>query len=864
MKQNSNFKTREEKFQKIWEKQNWNQAVDFDQQRKKKYVLVEFPYPSGSGLHVGHAFTMTGADVYARKKRMDGMNVLFPMGWDAFGLPTENYAIKFGVSPQKATKDNTDNFRKQMKRMAFSFDWDREINTTDPNYYHWTQWIFIQLFKKGLAYKQKKPINWCPSCKIGLANEEVVDGKCERCGAGVSKKNLSQWIVKITDYADRLIEGLKQTRFVPKVAAAQTNWIGKSQGVIIDYPLVGKTGKVSCYSTRPDTNFGATFVVIAPEHSQVMELTTKENQKAVLDYIKQAKKKSELERTELSKERSGVFTGSYCLNRLTKKRMPIYVADFVIPTAGTGIVVGVPAHDKRDWDFAQKYNLEIIPVIKPKGKKKWDFAQAPFVDIDDAVVFNSKFLNGLPALKAKEVIINYLVKKGWGRRSENFHLRDWIFSRQHYWGEPIPMIYCPDCAKKGVSWFDVGSDNQSQIKERREFKVSDEVKQKTIGWFPVADDQLPVKLPKVEKYQPTDTGESPLSVMTDWLTTKCPHCGGSAVRESDTMPNWAGSDWYYLAYIFANQLKKGATSNIFEAAKDLLNYWLPVDIYIGGDEHNTLHLLYSRFIYQFLWDLGVMPDNKPEPYYQRISHGVILGPDNQRMSKSRGNVIEPDKLIKKYGVDAVRTYMTFMGPFDATLAWNDNALRGVARFLTRFEEKVRKQLAMTPAKRMESKKAKSDLVNSLVNITIKRVSDDLDGFKFNTAIAHLMSFIKEVQDQDLVLTKSDWSKIIKLLAPFAPYLAEELWQALGQKTSIHAGSWPKCQKEFLVDQAIEVVVQVNGKVRSTIKLDASWAREQKQVEEAAKLEANVLKYLEGKKIIKVIFVPQRLINFVVK
>jgi len=831
------FKKIESKWQKSWEKKNLYRAVDSDKKREKKYVLVEFPYPSGSGLHIGHAFTMIGADVYARKKRMEGKNVLFPMGWDAFGLPTENYAIRTGIKPQLATEQNTANFRHQMKKMAFSFDWQREVNTTDPSYYKWTQWIFIQLFKHGLAYKKEIPINWCPSCKTGLANEEVIDGKCERCGAGVSRRNISQWVVKITDYADKLIEGLEKTDFIEKVKAAQINWIGKTQGITIDYPVVGTKKVISCYSTRPDTNFGATFVVIAPEHAMVMELTTKKNEKAVREYIKQAKKKSELERTELEKKKTGVFTGSYALNRLTGKKMPIYVSDFVVLTAGTGIVVGVPAHDERDFRFAKKYDLEIIPVVRPNpptgGGKKWDFDKRPFVDIDKAVVFNSKFLNCLPALEAKEKIINYLVKKGWGKRATNYHLRDWIFSRQHYWGEPIPMVYCEEC-----------------------------------GWQPVPEDQLPVKLPDVEKYQPTDTGESPLANIKDWVETRCPKCGGKARRETDTMPNWAGSDWYFLRYI--DPKNKKAIADM-----EKMKYWLPVDIYIGGDEHNTLHLLYSRFIYQFLHDIGAVPKKHPEPYYKRLSHGVILGPDGFRMSKSRGNVINPDEIWEKHGVDALRMYMMFMGPFEGTIIWNENALRGIERFLEKFCSYIVGNVKDTPGVGLGSpgvEKGSKVTINKL----IKKVSSDIDNCQFNTAIAAMMEFLNK-QGMKHKHTRSgpkgfsgcgrdnslEAKILIKLLAPFAPYLAEELWEKLGGKNSVHVSEWPEFDPKYLIEDEMEIIVQVNGKLRGTVKLDSKAAEFESEVVKKANSNPKVAKYLKGKQIVKTVFVPGKLINFVV-
>jgi len=804
------FSKVEEKWQKSWQGNNPSRADDFSK-KEKKYVLVEFPYPSGSGIHIGHAFTMTGADVYARKKRMDGFNVLFPMGWDAFGLPTENYAIKTGMSPKLATKQNTDNFRTQMKKMAFSFDWEREVNTTDPDYYKWTQWIFIQLFKKGLAFKEEKPINWCPSCKTGLANEEVVDGRCERCGAGASKKNLSQWVVKITDYADRLIEGLDKTAFVEKVKAAQVNWIGKSSGVTIDYPVVESDLVVSCYSTRPDTNFGATFVVIAPEHELVDKLTTKDNKESVRKYQQQAKKKSELERTELEKDKTGVFTGSFCLNRLTGKKLPIYVSDFVVLTAGTGIVVGVPAHDERDFQFAKKYDLEIIPVIKPKNGKDWDYEKGSFTDIDDAVVYNSDFLNELPVLEAKEKIIDYLVDKGWGKRATNYHLRDWIFSRQHYWGEPIPMVNCPKC-----------------------------------GWQPVAEKDLPVVLPEVEKYQPTDTGESPLANIADWVETVCPNCGGRARRETDTMPNWAGSDWYFLRYI-------DPKNNKALADKEKLAYWMPVDIYVGGDEHNTLHLLYSRFVYQFLHDLGVVPKQIPEPYYWRLSHGVILGPDGQRMSKSRGNVVNPDQVCKKFGIDATRTYMMFMGPFEATIVWNENALKGVVRFLEKFHRFV------SQAKRGETDKKSKAVINKM----IEKVGSDLDKLQFNTAVAAMMEGLNTLIEKNQTVSVKDLKTLVSLLAPFAPYLSEQLWESLKGEGSVHQALWPKPDKSAFADEEVEIVVQVNGKLRGSIKLSSSESKDQEKIETLAKNDSKIGQHLEGKKIVKTIFVPARLVNFVV-
>jgi len=973
-----NFKKVEQKWQKVWEKQGWYPAVDLDPKRKKLYVLVEFPYPSGSGLHVGHAFTMTGADVYARKKRMEGYNVLFPMGWDAFGLPTENYAVKTGIHPRIVTKRNTDNFRRQMKRMAFSFDWSREINTTDPHYYHWTQWIFIQLFKYGLAYKRKMPINWCPSCKIGLANEEVVNGKCERCGAEVTKKDLSQWIVKITDYADRLIEGLKNTAFIEKVRAAQINWIGRSEGARVRFPLANassprqlhsssrpKFGQAAgecalasaaeagnfleVFTTRPDTLWGATFMVVAPEHWLVAALLNPKSQipnskkEEIRAYVEQARKKTELERTELEKDKTGVFTGLYALNPVNGKKIPIWISDFVLASYGTGAIMAVPAHDERDWQFAKKYNLPIVPVIKPefavvdvcqgetlelKLKEKVEKLlshEEPYIE-SIGVLFNSGPWNGLRVPSDLDKIITYLEKKGIGQRAVSYHLRDWIFSRQHYWGEPIPMVYCPACAKKGITWWETqegkaflerfqapstkfqtnSNDQNSNDQNLDQFGIwnlefgnsNPDAKSGLAGWFPIPEEELPLELPDVERYQPTGTGESPLAAIKEWVETKCPHCGGPARRETDTMPNWAGSDWYYLAYPIADKLELEnsdlefrISQNVFEANKNILRYWMPVDIYIGGDEHNTLHLLYSRFIYQFLWDIGAVPKEYPEPYYKRLSHGVILGPDGQKMSKSRGNVVNPDQVADQYGVDALRTYMMFMGPFEGTMAWNDNALRGVARFLRRFEEFIVKNLKRKT--KSEKQQLKTKKLKVALNKLIKKVSDDIDKCSFNTAIAAMMEFLNQWSVTSDQWSVEDLKKLVQLIAPFAPYLAEELWHQLHRParsclavaggpvrrssqseggalttnhqspTSVHLSPWPKPDPRYLVDEEVEIIVQVNGKLRAMIKVAADQAGDQKVVEDLAKKDTKVARYLEGKEIKKIIFVPKKLINFVI-
>jgi len=762
------FKEIEAKWEPRYEGYKGYEASDLDKNREKQYILIEFPYPSGAGLHVGHAFSMTGTDVYARFLRMKGKNVLFPMGWDSFGLPTENFAIKTGIKPQEATKQNTDNFRKQMKQLGFSFDWRREIDTTFPEYYKWTQWIFVKLFEKGLAQKKEIAINWCPKDKIGLANEEVINGKCERCGTQVERRTQSQWIVKITEYADRLIEGLKDTEFIEKVKAAQVNWIDRKEGMKMRFKLsVGMDSRlrgndeekgseiassqaprndkesndeyVEVFTSRPDTLEGATFMVVAPEHRLVEKVI---DDAEVKKYVEQAKKKSEMERAELTKEKTGVFSGLFAINPLTKKEIPIWIADYVLATYGTGAIMSVPSHDERDGEFAKKYDLPIDWNYKP------DMSMA-----------------------------ERIIKEGWGEISVNYHLRDWIFSRQHYWGEPIPMIWC-----------------------------------EKDGWVSVPEDQLPVRLPEVEKYQPTDTGESPLSSMPEWVKTVCPKCGGLARRETDTMPNWAGSDWYFLRYL---DPKNEAAIADMEKQK----YWLPVDLYVGGDEHNTLHLLYSRFIYQFLWDLGVVPKTYPEPYKKRISHGILLGPDGNRMSKSKGNVILPDVVAGVHGVDTLRTYMMFMGPFDATMAWNEKSLLGVKRFLDRFYKYVTKKAEENRAERHESERSVSVVINKLVN----GMDGDLENFKFNTAIAKMMIALNELEKGGKI-SVDDLRKMVQVLAPIAPFVAEELWNILGGEFSVHGTSWPEVDEKYLVERVVTISVQVNGKLRGTVELNPTLMR----------------------------------------
>ncbi|MBI2356690.1 leucine--tRNA ligase [Candidatus Dojkabacteria bacterium] len=812
-----NFKEVEKKWRGRWFASDIYTAKDNDK-REKKYVLVEFPYPSGSGLHVGHAFAFTGGDVYARFQRMRGYNVLFPMGWDAFGLPTENYAIKKKRKPQEVTKENTDMFRSQMKDLGFSFDWDREVNTTDPEYYKWTQWIFIKLFEKGLAYKEERPINWCPSCKIGLANEEVVDGKCERCGTQTEKRNITQWIVKITEYADRLIDGLKDTAFIEKVKAAQINWIDRKEWIDITYPVADSQESVTIATTRPDTNYGATFVVLAPEHALVNrilsgEVKTDEDLGKIKEYVVKARNKSELERQKevTGRDKSGVFTGLYAVNHLTQAKMPIWITDFVLSTVGTGAVVGVPGHDIRDFEFAKQFGLPIIRVVVGSDGDKSEIVNKEQVQEDEGVMINSGFLDGMEIKDATTKIMDYIEEKGWGKRSVRYHLRDWIFSRQHYWGEPIPMVHCEKC-----------------------------------GWNPVPESELPIKLPEVENYEPTDTGESPLANIEEWVKTKCPKCGGEARRETDTMPNWAGSDWYYVRYL-DNKNDKAMAST------EKMNYWLPVDVYIGGDEHNTLHLLYSRFIFQFLYDLGAVPI--PEPYYQRISHGVILGSDNRRMSKSKGNGITPDEAAEKVSVDALRAYLMFIGPFDGTMVWNDNALMGVKR----FADRLYKYFDTNYSKAGETS---SHEVNAMLHRTIKQVTEGFDSFQYNTIVAkymELLNFLEKADSKDI--SKQVFSDFVKLLSPIMPYMSEELWNIMGYKFSVHNQSWPIFNEEYLVTENIEIPVQINGKLkgRITVPNDA----EEGAVRELILRDNTLAEYLSGADIKKIVYVKGKIANIIV-
>jgi len=884
----------EPKWIEKWEKEGLFKAIDPPAGGPKKYILFEFPYPSGERLHIGHAFSFTGTDVFARYHRMKGFNVLCPMGWDAFGLPAENYAIKTGINPAIITAENIANSKVQAKSWALSIDWDREISTTDPKYYQWTQWIFLQWYKNGLAYKAEMPINWCPKCKIGLANEEVVSGKCERCGAEVTRRRIKQWIVKITAYADRLIEGLKNTAFIEKVKAAQVNWIGRSEGAEIDFTLKWEvrneklddemgSGKrkshlspqfpvshfqhppsIKVFTTRPDTLYGATFMVICPEHQIVDDLMSSKFKvqssklEEIRGYVEKARKKSEIERAELAKEKTGVFSGLYAINPATGKEIPIWISDFVLSTYGTGAIMAVPAHDERDFAFAKKFGLPIVPVIMPEdrgreggegieGDEGWNFEKGAYSDVDKGITVNSPEWNGIFPNEAIKRATEWIEKKGIGKKTVSYHLRDWIFSRQHYWGEPIPMIFCEKCKSEGQGGKE-GPEGQEMA-----------------GWWPVPEEDLPVELPKVEKYQPTETGESPLAEIKEWVETKCPVCGGPAKRETDTMPNWAGSDWYYLAYPLAGMIKNlklkiKNSQNIFESSENILSYWLPVDVYVGGDEHNTLHLLYSRFTYQFLWDIGAMPKEYPEPYFKRLSHGVILGPDGQRMSKSRGNVINPDEISEAFGVDALRAYLMFMGPFESTMAWSQESLEGCSRFIKRVWN-----LALGNGNTQYA--IRNTKLERKLNQTIKKVGGDIEKMKFNTAVAAMMELVNEMYNVQFTINnkenKNIFEKFLVILAPFAPYITEELWERLGNKGSIHEQKWPEYDPGLIAEEVVTIAIQINGKLRSTIELQSDKASKQQSVEEEARKDQKVKKYLEGSTIKKVIYVQGKLVNFVI-
>lgn len=782
----------ETKWQKVWLKKELGRANDAAKS-EKCYILVEFPYPSGDGLHVGHVRSYTALDAVARKSRMQGKNVLFPMGWDAFGLPTENYALKTGIDPRVATKKNVDTFRSQMQRLGISFDWSREVNTTDPTYYRWTQWIFLQLLKHGLAYQATIPISWCPKDKTGLANEEVVGGKCERCGTPVERRLQKQWMLKITAYADRLLKDLDTVNYEERIKTQQVNWIGKSEGAEITFTIGDHD--VTVFTTRPDTLFGATYLVLSPEHPLVNEITTPEQKNDVVTYQKKVANKSDLERQSLDKEKTGVFTGAYAVNPVNNENIPVWIADYVLMGYGTGAIMAVPAHDERDYEFAMKFQLPIRQVIRGTDEQK-DVAYS-----GDGIVMNSGSFDGMQSREAKKKIVESLGDTA--KLSVNYKLRDWVFSRQHYWGEPIPVVHCEKC-----------------------------------GIVPVPEDQLPVELPMVEKYQPSGTGESPLAAIADWVNTVCPTCGNPAKRETDTMPNWAGSSWYFLRYTDPANTKEFAS-------KKKLKHWLPVDLYNGGMEHTTLHLLYSRFWHKFLFDHGFVPT--AEPYQRRVSHGIVLAADGRKMSKSFGNVVNPDELVEKFGADSVRLYEMFMGPFADMIPWDPQGIVGMRRFLQRV---------WNVAERVDAETSIAD--ERAMNRTIMLISKGVDQLGFNVAVSEFMKWSNTWKEGEKV-SRKEFEVFLKLLSPFAPHLAEELWSQLGNKTLVSLERWPTYDESLTKAADAKIAVQVNGKLRGTLVLPAGT--EQEIVASNAMKLDNVKKFMTGEPR-KTIFVKDRLINFV--
>ena len=800
-----NHKVVEKKWQKVWDDEKAFAATN-DYSKPKYYALVEFPYPSGQGLHVGHPRPYTALDIVARKRRMQGYNVLYPMGWDAFGLPTENYAIKNKIHPKIVTENNVKHFKEQLHSLGYSFDWDREINTTDPNYYKWTQWIFLKLFKAGLAYKKEMPINWCTSCKVGLANEEVVNGVCERCGAPVVRKVKSEWMLKITEYADKLIEGLNDVDYIERVKVSQKNWIGRSTGAEVDFQIKDTEDKLRIYTTRCDTLFGVTYMVVSPEHPYLDKYKDQiKNWDEILAYREQASRKSDFERAELAKDKTGVaIDGLTAINPVNGKEVPIWVSDYVLMSYGTGAIMAVPAHDERDWEFAKKFNLPIIQVVAKNGEEV-DVNEVAFTDVATGVLINSDFLNGLEVKDAKEKMISFLEEKGIGQAKTNYKLRDWIFSRQRYWGEPIPIVHCDKC-----------------------------------GYVPIDESELPLLLPEVESYMPTDNGESPLAAMTDWVNTTCPCCGGPAKRETDTMPQWAGSSWYFLRYTDPHNDKA-------LASPEALKYWLPVDWYNGGMEHTTLHLLYSRFWHKFLYDQGVVPT--PEPYQKRTSHGMILGENGEKMSKSRGNVVNPDDIVNEYGADTLRTYEMFIGAFDLAASWSEAGVKGCRRFLDRV---WKLQDLMT-----EEEGYSKDLETKM-HQTIKKVSNDFENLKYNTAIAAMMAILNDFYKKGSI-TKGELKTLIILLNPVAPHITEEMWQAIGCEGRVYQQTWPEYDEAKTVESSVEIAVQINGKVKGTLGIQKDDPKD----EVIAKAKEVIADKLTGN-IVKEIYVPGRLVNIVMK
>ena len=760
-----NHKVVEPKWQEVWDNEKAFAASD-DFSKPKYYALVEFPYPSGQGLHVGHPRPYTALDIVARKRRMQGYNVLYPMGWDAFGLPTENYAIQNKIHPRIVTENNVKRFKGQLHALGYSFDWDREVNTTDPNYYRWTQWIFLKLFKAGLAYKKEMPINWCTSCKVGLANEEVVNGVCERCGSEVVRKIKSEWMLKITDYADKLIEGLDGVDYIERVKVQQKNWIGRSTGAEVDFPIKGKEEKLRIYTTRADTLFGVTYMVVSPEHPMIDKYKDElGNWDEIEAYRDQASKKSDFERAELAKDKTGVqIDGLTAVNPVNGEEVPIWISDYVLMSYGTGAIMAVPGHDERDWEFAKKFNLPIIQVVAKNGEQV-DVEEAAFTDVATGVLVNSGFLNGLEVKDAKEKMIAFLEEKNIGTAKVNYKLRDWVFSRQRYWGEPIPIVECEKC-----------------------------------GFVPLDERELPLLLPEVDSYMPTDNGESPLAAMTDWVNTTCPCCGGPAKRETDTMPQWAGSSWYFLRYTDPD-------NDQALASPEALRYWMPVDWYNGGMEHTTLHLLYSRFWHKFLYDEGVV--NTPEPYQKRTSHGMILGENGEKMSKSRGNVVNPDDIVREYGADTLRTYEMFIGAFDLAASWSEDGVKGCRRFLDRVW-KLQDMLT-------DGDDYAEDMVFAM-HQTIKKVSNDFENLKYNTAIAAMMALINDFYKKNSV-TRGEFKTLLTLLNPVAPHITEELWELVGFPGRVYQAAWPKYDESKLVESTVEVALQINGRVKGTMVID---------------------------------------------
>ena len=805
MAETYNHKVVEGKWQKVWDDNKVFAATD-DYSKPKYYALVEFPYPSGQGLHVGHPRPYTALDIVARKRRMQGYNVLYPMGWDAFGLPTENYAIKNKIHPKEVTKTNVARFKKQLHSLGYSFDWDREINTTDPEYYKWTQWIFLKLFKAGLAYKKEMPINWCTSCKVGLANEEVVNGVCERCGSEVVRKVKSEWMLKITDYADKLIEGLDGVDYIERVKVSQKNWIGRSTGAEVDFSVKGKEDKLRIYTTRCDTLFGVTYMVVSPEHPILDKYKDEiSNWSDIEAYREQAAKKSDFERSELAKDKTGVcIDGLTAINPVNGKEIPIYVSDYVLMSYGTGAIMAVPAHDDRDWEFAKKFGLPLIQVVAKDGEEV-DINEAAFTDVATGVLINSDFLNGLEVKDAKEKMIKFLEEKGIGQAKTNYKLRDWVFSRQRYWGEPIPIVHCDKC-----------------------------------GYVPIDESQLPLLLPEVDSYMPTDNGESPLAAMTDWVNTTCPCCGGPAKRETDTMPQWAGSSWYFLRYTDPHNTEA-------LASKEALKYWLPVDWYNGGMEHTTLHLLYSRFWHKFLYDQGVVPT--PEPYQKRTSHGMILGENGEKMSKSRGNVVNPDDIVDVYGADTLRTYEMFIGAFDLAASWSEDGVKGCRRFLDRvwkLQDSVTDEKGYS--KDMETK----------MHQVIKKVSNDFENLKYNTAIAAMMALLNDFYKKGSV-TADEFKTLLILLNPVAPHITEELWSVKNYGGYVYQQTWPEFDEAKTVESTVEIAVQINGKTKATLAI----GKEDPKDEVIAKAKEVIADKLTGN-VIKEIYVPGRIVNIVMK